>query len=111
MLCPRLNDLSITVLDSRIHSSNWKLFASITDDLTSQNGYKLKDALVFVDSLGNISPLSTTPTLVYTGKSNDGNLLSTTVRWEENEGILLRLISPLEVNEIYDSNIIWKVEE
>lgn len=111
LLCPRLNDLSITVLDSRIHSSNWKLFASITDDLTSQNGYKLKDALVFVDSLGNIFPLSTTPTLVYTGKSNNGNLLSTTVRWEENEGILLRLNSPLEVNEIYDSNIIWKVEE
>ena len=111
MLCPRLTDLSINVIDGRINSSNWKLYASTNHDLTSQKGDVLENSLVFVDSNGNISTLSSTPTLVYTGTANSGKLLSTKVRWNKKEGILLRILEPLENNTIYDTEIIWSIRE
>ena len=111
IICPRLNDLSVTVIDSRVNSSNWKLYASINHDLESGDGDALKDSLVFVDDDGNINVLSSTPTLVYTGVNNGGNILSTSVSWEEEKGILLQLLEPLEINTYYDAEIIWSIEE
>lgn len=111
LFCPRLTDLSINVIDGRLNSSNWKLYASINHDLTSKKGDVLENSLVFVDSNGNISTLSSTPTLVYTGTANSGKLLSTKVRWNKKEGILLRILEPLENNTIYDTEIIWSIRE
>lgn len=111
ILCPRLTDLCIVVVDSRINSSDWKLYASIKHELKSSDGKTLKDSLVFVDALGNISVLSNTPTLVYTGKKNEGKITTTKIRWEKKEGILLQLVEPLMNNVYYDSEIIWHIEE
>lgn len=111
VICPRLTSLSVTVIDSRINSSDWKLYARINHDLESSSGETLKDSLVFVDETGDMKVLSDTPTLVYTGKNNGGVTTTTVVSFEEEKGILLQLIDPLSNNVYYDADIIWTIEE
>lgn len=111
LLYPRLNDLIITVTDSRVNSSPWKLYATINHDLESNDGITLKDSLVYVNNLGEISVLSSTPTLVYTGESNDGSLKVTNISWNENEGILFQLKDYLENKKEYKAEITWILEE
>lgn len=111
VICPRLTNLSVRVIDSRINSSDWKLYAAINHEMESDYGIVLSDSLVFVDESGDIKSLSDTPTLVYTGKNNGGSTTTTDITWEENKGILLRLNDPLENNVKYSAQIIWTIEE
>ncbi len=111
ILCPRDTDVIIKVTDTRVNSSNWKLYATINHDLTSKDGLILKDSLVYVDSDANINVLSTTPTLIYTGESNQGTTKITNVTWNENEGILLMIKEYLENNTEYEAEITWIIEE
>lgn len=111
LLYPRLNDLIITVTDSRVDSSSWKLYATINHDLESDDGIILKDSLVYVNNLGEISILSSTPTLVYTGESNGGSIKVTNISWNENEGILFQLKDYLENKKEYKAEITWILEE
>lgn len=109
-LCPRLTDVVITITDSRVNSSNWNLYATIDHDLTSEDGLILEDSLVYVKN-GQISVLSETPTLIYTGESNQGQIKITNVHWEEDEGILLQLKNPLQNKVEYKATITWILEE
>lgn len=111
LLYPRLNDLIITVTDSRVDSSPWKLYATINHDLESDDGIILKDSLVYVNNLGEISILSSTPTLVYTGESNGGSIKVTNISWNENEGILFQLKDYLENKKEYKAEITWILEK
>ena len=111
LLYPRLNDLIITVTDSRVNSSPWRLYATINHDLESDDGITLKDSLVYVNDIGEVSVLSSTPTLVYTGESNDGSLKVTNISWNENEGILFHLKDYLENKKEYKAEITWILEE
>lgn len=111
ILCPRSDELVVTVTDSRVISSDWKLYASINNDLTSATGVILKDALVFVDSDGKITTLSSSPTLVYTGKDNEGTTKITNVTWDEDKGILLKVSEALINGMEYDAIITWSLEE
>lgn len=111
LLYPRLNDLIITITDSRVDSSSWKLYATINHDLESDDGIILKESLVYVNNLGEISILSSTPTLVYTGESNGGSIKVTNISWNENEGILFQLKDYLENKKDYKAEITWILEE
>lgn len=112
LLFPRSDDFKIIVTDSRIESSNWKLYASIDNNLTSDNEYVLTDSLVNVNSNSTIDILSDEPIIVYTGEDNQGITKITEIGWPQNEGILLRLENePLYNSEIYKANITWYLEE
>lgn len=108
-LCPRINELEIKIIDSRVNSTNWKLYASINHDLISESGKILKSSLVFVSD--SITVLSNDKTLVYTGQNNEGNILITYVSWADNEGILLQLNDYLEINTKYCAEITWTLIE
>lgn len=110
VLCPRQNYLSVVVADSRVKGTDWELYASIDEELTSSDGKKLNGSLVFVDENDNITTLSSTPTLVYTGFSNEGITTKTIVDFEEDKGILLKVVTPLENNVYYQSKIIWTIK-
>lgn len=99
--------LSLVVEDSRGSSSEWYLYAYIDDDLgTTDKKHSLPSALVFIDRL-NITELSKTPLLVYTGSGNNGTDLETTINWTEKEGILLHLSKPIYVGKHYSTIIHW----
>ena len=112
VLCSRAEEVIIKVTDSRAVSSNWKLYAAIGQNLTSDNGYVLTNSLVNVNSDKTINVLSSVPTLVYTGANNGGTTKVTNVDWPSDEGIILRVANePLENGEVYKANIIWTIEE
>ena len=112
VLCPRSDSVAITVTDTRITSSNWKLYASINHNLSSVNGYVLTNSLINRTADQTITPLSTTPLLIYTGQNNNGTTKITTITWPEQEGILLRVANePLENGEEYTATITWTLEE
>lgn len=111
IICPRYEELSVTVIDSRVHSTEWKLYARLDHELESINGDTLIDSLVFIDDAKNINILSRDETLIYTGSSNDGSIKTTKVNFLENEGILLQIKDYLINNTLYEANIIWSIEE
>lgn len=111
IICPRNDELKVTVMDSRVNSTNWKLYVSVVQDLTSSNGIVLEDSLVFVDEDDNIIPLTKAPVLVYTGEKNDEDVKVTNVMWDENKGILLRIMAPLINQMDYSAIISWDIEE
>ena len=111
ILCPRLNELYVEVIDSRAVSSNWELYASINHDLTSNTGEVLKDSLVFVDENENLTVLSSTPTLVYTGQNNDGSTKLTKVIWDDDKGILLKISDAIKEGMEYSAIITWSLKE
>lgn len=104
LLLPRKEDAKIVVSDNRIEKSEWKLYASIDNELTSKSGKVLKDSLVFVDNDG-IKLLSVNKLLIYRG--ND----SVSIKWDEDTGILVNIVDKIDINEEYTANITFNIEE
>lgn len=71
----------LKVVDSRVNSTDWKVYAYIEKTITSQGGYTLPDALVFKKIDDEVIILSETPTLVFTGANNNGDSEITLVTW------------------------------
>ena len=111
LLCPRKETTSIVITDSRLNSTAWKLYAVIDHDLTTETNITLPNSLVFKNSTGELSTLSTTKTLIYTGEENNNELKVTTITWNDNEGILLLVTAPLLNNQEYKAKITWILEE
>ena len=106
------DSLLIKVVDSRLNSSAWKLYAYINKSPTSQFGYVLDDALIFKKFDDEIVVLSETPKLVFTGTDNGGVALKTTVTCSKEKGPLLDLSNNyLEMNEEYFADIYFQIEE
>ena len=111
IICPRDSTLNVIVTDSRVNSSDWKLSASVKGSLVSNMGEVFEGVLVYRDSSGNVYPLGSSPILVYTGSGNDGNEKVTTVSWNDNEGILLRIDGKVISNREYTASIVWSIWE
>ena len=110
VICPRNGDLVVRVMDSRVRGSSWKLYASIDSDLTSSSGDMLERALIFRDKDGNVSVLSETPMLIYTGSVSSG-VTVTDVSFDDSLGILLCIRDSIKANVVYRTNIIWSIVE
>lgn len=78
--------------------------------MSSASGCTLTNALVFVDENGDIHRLRDTPIQISAGTA--GGLLTPSVAWSENQGILLQ-ISPGEVaiGEAYSAIITWTFQD
>lgn len=106
------NDFLVRVVDSRVNSTNWKIYACIERPLTSQNGYTLEDGLVFKKFDNDIVVLDSNKTLVYTGSDNTNGVIKKDINWSKEKGPLLDLSnSYLEINEEYFVEIKLILEE
>lgn len=104
--------VSLKVVDSRVNSSEWKVYAYIEKPLTSQGGYTLPESLIFKKLDDEVIILNETPSLVFTGTNNNGDALRTLVTWSEEKGPLLDLTdNGLEANEEYFAEVIFILEE
>lgn len=109
---PKTSELKTKIVDSRLTSSDWKLYAYINKPLTSLNGFTLEKALVFKKFDDEVITLTTTPTLVFVGNNNQGNVSFKELNWSTEKGPLLDLTNEaLEVNEEYFATIYFNVEE
>lgn len=109
LLLEKSEDIKIKVIDSRITSSNWKLYATISNDLTDKETI-LPNSIVYLDN-GKLKVLSQEKTLIYQGKSNDGKILETDITIPYNDGILAAIEQNIDINKIYTSKITWILEE
>lgn len=109
---PRTKKIVISVVDSRLNSSNWRLFAYIDTPLTSLSGYLLEDALIFKKLTNENIILNETPQLVFQGVDTGGNPNKIDLTFSEEKGPLLDLTNnALVANEEYFANIIWTIKE
>lgn len=108
IICPRKDELKVVVKDSRITKTNWKLYAQINNDLTSSSDKTLKDSLIFIDQNNNITTMTQEKILIYQNTQDEE---TTTITWDDDKGILLKLTEPLINNMEYESIITWTLEE
>lgn len=112
LIFPKSSNLKTKIVDSRLNSSDWKLYAHANKPLTSDNGSILENSLVFKKFDDNIIILTTNPTLVYTGSNNEGVVSYKELNWSTEKGPLLDLTNDaLKANEEYFSTIYFSVEE
>lgn len=112
LIFPKASDLKTKIVDSRLNSSDWKLYAYINNPLTSTNGFILENALVFKKFDDEVITLTSTPTVVFTGSNNEGLVSFKELNWSTEKGPLLDLTNDaLEINEEYFSTIYFNIEE
>lgn len=112
VILPKKEKITVEVVDSRLTSSDWKLYLSVINPMISKNNFELKNALVYKDFDDTITILNETPLLVHTGNDTGGSPEKIGVTWSTEKGILLSLENKaLEINEEYSSKFIWNVEE
>ena len=100
--------LTMSVVDTRAISTDWYLYAYIDSPLTTLDGkHSLPGSLVYVDETNAIKTLSETPTLIFSGTANDGSTKITEISWNEENGILFKVIEPLYNGETYSTEINW----
>ena len=100
----------ITVVDSRINSTKWKLYISYINPMLS--GDK-----VLIDSLkdkkfdNELINLATNKQLIYESNSNNGNVEVSNITFSTDKGLLLIPRKNLLIDEDYCTLIIWSIEE
>lgn len=108
----RTNELVIEVVDSRIVSSDWKLYGYMDGLFSSQMGYVLNDALIFRKFDNSDIILNGEEQLLYVGVGNEGNPLKTDITFSKEKGPLLDLTNEaLEANEEYFASINFVLKE
>ena len=104
--------MQIEVIDGRVISKEWYLYAYIDSELKTSDGkYSLPNSLIFMEADGNIHTLGKEPTLVYTGVGNEGMAKTTIINWSQKQGILFKVIEPLYNGETYSAEIHWMLVE
>lgn len=112
IILPKNDDILATIIDSRTTSSDWKLYVHITEPLKTKNNFTLLNAVVFKTLNDEIIILNEVPSLIYNGSNNNGKVLVTNITWSKEKGFLLNLDNKfLEVNEEYNTKVIWSIEE
>lgn len=110
LICPKASEVNIIIDDTRIDTTSWYLYASVSKDLTSSDDYSLPKSLVFQDSEGNYITLSDVPTLIYSDESLE-TPKTTTITMATDKGILLNLNTPIRNNTLYTTDITWRLEQ
>lgn len=109
LLLAKSEDIVIKITDSRIDSSDWKLYASINNDLKDKDSI-LPNSIIYLKD-GEVNVLSEDKTLVFQGKNNEGTTLETDVTFLSNEGILASIENSVDINKTYTATITWTLEE
>ncbi len=112
LIFKKSDQIFVNIVDSRVVSSNWKLYAHLSGPLTSANNFSLPNAIIFKKFDNTSVILNEIPTLVLTGINNNGTPEATKITWSKEQGPLLSLQNnALEANEEYNTTLIWSIEE
>lgn len=99
---------TITVSDTRIRKTAWRLYGAIDGHLTSENNHTLPDAVVFRKEDGTIQLMDTRPLLLWLDETGASTV---NVCWAADKGLLMQeCANPICVNEQYTASIDWSLE-
>ena len=105
------NKTIITVIDSRLNSTKWKLYINFTNPMIESTGKVLIDSLYFKKFDNNDIKLITNKILIYESNTNNGNVEVNNITFSTDKGLFLKPTNNLLTDEDYTSLIIWTIEE
>ena len=111
IILPKKNETVVTVVDSRINSTNWKLYINYINPMIESTGKVLIDSLFFKKFDNEEIILKTNKKLIYESSDNGGNINVSNVTFSTDRGLFLKPSKSLLEDEDYSTLIIWSVEE
>ncbi len=111
IILPKKNETVVTVVDSRINSTNWKLYINYINPMIESTGKVLIDSLFFKKFDNEEIALKTNKKLIYESSDNGGNTNVSNVTFSTDRGLFLKPSKSLLEDEDYSTLIIWSVEE
>ena len=101
----------ITVVDSRIDSFGWKLYASFVNPMKEEDGKVLVDSLLFKKFDDEIIRLSTNKKLVYEASGSSSGVSINNITFSADKGLLLSPTRSLLEGKDYSTMVIWSAVE
>lgn len=110
IILPKKNETVVTVVDSRVNSTNWKLYLNYTNPMIESTGKVLIDSLLFKKFNNEEIFLKTTKKLIYESNDNGGVVNVSNITFSTDKGLFLRPSKNLLEDEDYSTIIVWSVE-
>ena len=110
IILPKKNETVVTVVDSRVNSTNWKLYLNYTNPMIESTGKVLIDSLLFKKFNNEEIFLKTTKKLIYESNNNGGVVNVSNITFSTDKGLFLRPSKDLLEDEDYSTIIVWSVE-
>ena len=110
IVLPKKNETVVTVVDSRVNSTNWKLYLTYTNPMIENSGKVLIDSLFFKKFNNEEILLKTNKKLIYESNDNGGDVTVSNITFSVDKGLLLKPSKNLLENEDYSTLIVWSVE-
>ncbi len=110
IILPKNNETVVTVVDSRVNSTNWKLYLNYTNPMIEESGKVLINSLFFKKFNNEEILLKTSKKLVYESNDNGGMVNVSNVTFSVDKGLFLKPSKDLLEDEDYSTLIIWSVE-
>ena len=111
IILPKKNKTVVTVVDSRINSTNWKLYINYTNPMMEVSGKVLIDSLIFKKFNNEEIDLKTNKKLIFESSDSGGNVNVSNVTFSIDKGLFLKPSKDLLEGEDYSTKIVWSVEE
>ena len=111
LILSKKNQTIITIVDSRINHTKWKLFANFINPMIERSGMILIDSLLFKKFNNEIIKLTTNKKLVYEANNTSENVEVNKITFSVDKGLLLSPNKNLLEDEDYSPLIIWTLEE
>lgn len=110
IILPKKNETVVTVVDSRVNSTNWKLYLNYTNPMIDSTGKVLIDSLFFKKFNNEEALLNTNKKLIYESSDNGGVVGVSNVTFSIDKGLFLKPSKDLLEDEDYSTLIIWSIE-
>ena len=110
IILPKKNETVVTVVDSRVNSTNWKLYLNYTNPMIETTGKVLIDSLFFKKFNNEEALLNTNKKLIYESSDNGGVVGVSNVTFSTDKGLFLKPSKDLLEDEDYSTLIIWSIE-
>ena len=111
IILPKKSETVVTVVDSRVNSTNWKLYINYTNPMIEYNGKVLIDSLFFKKFNNEEIALKTNKKLIYESNDNSGNVNVSNVTFSVDKGLFLKPSKDLLDGEDYYTLVVWSIEE
>ena len=109
VILPKKNKTVITVVDSRVNSTSWKLYINYINPMIEKEGKVLIDSLLFKNF--DNEKININKKMIYQSNDNGGNISVSNVTFSTDKGLLLKPSKSLLEDEDYSTLIIWSIEE
>ncbi len=110
IVLPKKEKTVVTVVDSRVNSTNWKLYLNYTNPMMDSSGKVLIDSLFFKKFNNEETLLTTNKKLIYEAEDNGGNVTVSNVTFSTDKGLFLKPSKNLLEEEDYSTLMVWSVE-